>query len=334
MKYNYEESMKEAMKVRRGVSKEINQEILKQVGREKYITYFSVRKFATCAAIVAIFLMGTMGVSYAAGGKPIRVLLDYFSHRDESVIEKVEVDGTEPKTIEHKLTLNEYYLDALGNGEMTFSLMKKDGTRQLNTTYSMKAYYIKNEAKVEFKNYGIHPVFSESKQYLDGVRLSFVGSEFKGEEIVIEIGRESFTFAGIEVTQPHYLEWKTEKGNVYLSGVGMLAEDNTDVERYISNLIGTPEDTEGIATVFYKDGKQVPLQLLLFSGNDKETSKDAVIQFSPYTQLQKHLEEGQKWEELEEEWNYNFSTYTFTLDEISKLQIGDITLDVDTAQYH
>lgn len=334
MKYDYEESMKEALKVRKGVSKELNQQILKQAGTEKQASCFPVRKFAACAAIVAIFLVGSVGVSYAAGVKPIKIVLDYFSQRDESVINKVEVAGTEPKTVGHQLTLSEYYLDALGNGYMAFSLMNKDGERQKNTTYSMEAYYMKNDEKVEFKNYKILPVYSESKQYLDGVCLSFVGSEFKGEEIVIEIDRERFTFTGIEVTQPHYLEWKTKKGSVYLSGVGMLAEDNTEVEKYISNLIGTPKDTEDIATVYYKDGKQVPLQLSLFCGNDDAASKDAVIQFSPYTQLQKHLEEGQKWEELEEEWKYHFSTYTFTLDEISKLQIGDITLDVEAAQYH
>lgn len=87
------------------------------------------------------------------------------------------------------------------------------------------------------------------------------GSTDRKEEIVIEIDRERFTFTGIEVTQPHSFEWKTQKESVYLSGVGMLAEDNTEVEEYISNLIGTPKDTEDIATVYYKDGKQVSWQL-------------------------------------------------------------------------
>lgn len=59
---------------------------------------------------------------------------------------------------------------------------------------------------------------------------------------------------------------------------------------------------------------------------------------SPYTEFQKHIKEyveGREWdEEIEEEMKYNFSTYTFDLDEISKLQIGDITLDVEDAEYH
>ena len=336
MKYDYEESMKEALKVRKGVSKELNREILMQDEGENHVTYFPMRKFATCAAIVAIFLVGSMGVSYAAGVKPIKVVLDYFSQRDESVINKVEVDGTMPNTIEHQLTLNEYYLDALGNGEMTFSLLKKDGTRQLNTRYSMKAYYYKNnDTKTEFEGYGIKEVFSESRQYIDGVCLSFSGSDFKGGDIVIEIGKEIFTFADIEVTQPHYLEWKTKKGSVYLSGAGMLADGETEVNRYISNLIGTEKDTGEIATVCYKDGKQVSLQLLEASGGHNSISEEAdVIHFSPYTELQKHLEEGWTWEQVKEEWKYNFSTYTFDLDEISKLQIGDITLDVEDAEYY
>ena len=303
---------------------------------EKHVTYFPARKFAACAAIAAIFLVGSMGVSYAAGVKPIKVVLDYFSQRDESVINKVEVDGTMPNTIEHQLTLNEYYLDALGNGEMTFSLLKKDGTRQLNTRYSMKAYYYKNnDTKTEFEGYGINEVFSESRQYIDGVRLSFSGSDFKGGDIVIEIGKEIFSFTDIEVTQPHYLEWKTKKGSVYLSDAGMLADGETEVHRYIDNLIGTEKDTGEVATVCYKDGKQVSLQLLEASGGHNSISEEAdVIHFSPYTELQKHLEEGWTWEEVKEEWKYNFSTYTFALDEISKLQIGDITLDVEDAEYH
>lgn len=335
MKYDYEESMKEALKVRKGVSKELNREILMQDEGEKHVTYFPARKFATCAAIAVIFLVGSMGVSYAAGVKPIKVVIDYFSQRDESVINKVEVDGTIPNTLEHQLTLNEYYLDVLGTGEMTFSLLKKDGTRQLNTRYSMKAYYYKNnDTKTEFEGYGINEIFSESRQYIDGVRLEFSGSDFKGGDIVIEIGKEIFTFTDIEVTQPHYLEWKTKKGSVYLSGAGMLAENDTEVCNYIDNLIG--KDTGEIATVCYKDGKQVSLQLSEYSGNHNSIGGEyaAVIHFSPHTELQKHLKEGWTWEEVKEEWKYNFSTYTFALDEISKLQIGDITLDVEDAQYH
>lgn len=343
MKYDYEESMKEALKVRKGISKELNREILMQDEGEKHVTYFPVRKFAACAAIVAIFLVGSMGVSYAAGVKPIKIVIDHFSQRDESVINKVEVDGTIPDTSEHQLTLNEYYLDALGYGEMTFSLMKKDGTRQLNATCPMKAYYYTaNDTKIEFEGYGVNPIYSKApeRKYIDGVRLEFSGSDFKGGDIVIEIGKEIFSFTDIEVTQPHYLEWKTKKGSVYLSGTGMLADGETEVCNYIDNLIGTEKDTEKMAMVCYKDGKQVSLQLLECSGSHCSIGEDAVvIQFSPYTEFQKHIkkhvEEGWEWnEEIEEEMKYNFSTYTFALDEISKLQIGDITLDVEDAEYH
>lgn len=343
MKYDYEESMKETLKVRKGISKELNREILKQDESEKQVTYFPARKFAACAAIAVIFLVGSMGVSYAAGVKPIKVVIDYFSQRDESVINKVEVDGTIPNTLEHQLTLNEYYLDALGYGEMTFSLLKKDGTRQLNTTYPMKAYYYTaNDTKIEFEGYGVNPIYSEvpERKYIDGVRLEFSGSDFKGGEIVIEIGKEIFSFTDIEVTQPHYLEWKTKKGSVYLSGAGMLADYTTEVDGYISNMIGTEKDTGEIATVCYKDGKQVSLQLSEASGGHNSISEDAdVIKFSPYTEFQKHIkkhvEEGREWnEEIEEEMKYNFSTYIFDLDEISKLQIGEITLDVEDAEYH
>lgn len=342
MKYDYEENMKEALKVRKGISKELNREILMQDEGEKHVTYFSVRKFAACAAFAVIFLVGGVGVSYAAGVKPIKVVIDYFSQRDERVINKVEEDGTLPDTAEHQLTLNEYYLDALGYGDMTFSLMKKDGTRQLNTAYPMKAYYYTaNDTKIEFEGYGVNPIYSEApeRKYIDGVRLEFSGSNFKGGDIVIEIGKEIFSFTDIEVTQPHYLEWKTKKGSVYLSGVGMLADGETEVCNYISNLIDTDKDTEKIGMVCYKDGKQVPLQLLGFSGSHCSIGEDAAkIEFSPYTEFQKHIKEyveGREWdEEIEEEMKYNFSTYTFDLDEISKLQIGDITLDVKDAEYH
>ena len=76
------------------------------------------------------------------------------------------------------------------------------------------------------------------------------------------------------------------------------------------------------------------LQLNNFCGVENDRPNSAVIQFSPWTELQKHLEEGKSWEEVEDEWNYNFSIYTFELDKISKLQIGDIILDVKEADYH
>ena len=147
------------------------------------------------------------------------------------------------------------------------------------------------------------------------------------------MGTESFTFSDIEVTQPHYYEWESPEGSVFLSSVGLIADDNKKNCDYIDSIIGTEKDTEAIATVVYKDGHQDSLQLSHFCGVADNSSNSAVIQFSPWTELQKHLNEGWTWEEVKDEWKYNFSIYTFKLDEISTLQIGDIVLDVTKASY-
>ncbi|MDE6853017.1 MAG: hypothetical protein K2J67_11145, partial [Lachnospiraceae bacterium] len=192
----------------------------------------------------------------------------------------------------------------------------------------------KNTTK-EFASYEIKPVYSEQRDSLDGIQLSFYGTQFPadGGEIVINVGKETFTFSDIKTTQPHYYEWESPEGSVFLSSVGLTADGNTKVCNDISDIIGTEKDTEAIATVVYQDGHQDSLQLSQFCGVEDNNRNSAVIQFSPWTELQKHLEEGWTWEKVKEEWKYNFSIYTFALDEIRKLQIGDIVLDVEDASY-
>lgn len=339
MKYQYEDNIKEVLKIQKEVSDELNQKIFGNLSAaEKNVnkTYFYLRKSVTCALMtIVVFLFGGIGISYAAGVKPVRTILDQFTQKNENDINKDTLEGTTLQAPKHKLDMSEHYLDNLGYGYMAFSLSTNDGERESNIALgdSLEAYYTDADHKrKEFVSYEISPVYSEGREYFDGVQLSFYGSQFMAdnEDIVIKIEEEIFKFSDINITQPHYYEWISPEGNVYLSGVGLLAAPDTPVENYISSLIGTDKDTGQIATVTYKDGHQECLQLNAFCGGERS---ETVIQFSPWTQLQKHLEEGLTWEEVEEEWKYNFSIYTFALDEVSKLQIGDIVLDVAEASY-
>ena len=344
MKYQYEESMKEVLKIQKGGSDALNRKIFQHASateKNQHRTYFYPGRSVACALIaIVVLLTGGIGISYAAGVNPVQTVLDFFTKRDESVINKNEQKGTARQDSDHKLTMNEYYLDALGNGYMAFSLTKKDGGKEEDLAFgtTLKAYYTDTEKNTtkEFVSYDIEPVYSEQRNSIDGIQLSFYGTSFPADdsEIVIEMGAESFTFSDIEVTQPHYYEWESPEGSVFLSGVGLIADDNTETCDYIESIIGTEKDTKAIATVVYKDGHQDSLQLYLFCGDGDNSSNSAVIQFSPWTELQKHLEEGWTWEEVKDEWKYNFSIYTFNLDEISTLQIGDIVLDVTKASYH
>lgn len=236
--------------------------------------------------------------------------------------------------------MNEHYLDALGNGYMAFSLTKKDGGKEKDLAFgtNLEAYYTDTQKNIskEFVSYDIEPVYSKQQNSLDGIQLSFYGTQFPadGGEILIKIGKESFTFPDIKVTQPHYYEWKSPEGSVFLSNVGLIADGDTKTCMYIGSTIGTDKDTEKIANVVYKDGQQESLQLSYFCGVEDNSANRAVIQFSPWTELQKHLREGRSWEEVEDEWERNFSIYTFKLDEISTIQIGDIVLDAKKAIYH
>ncbi len=344
MKYQYEESMKEVLKIRKGGADALNRKIFQHAfdtEEKQHRTYFYPGRSVACALIaIVVLLTGSIGISYAAGVKPVQIILDHFTKRDESFINKNEHKGTAHQDTKHKLTMNEHYLDALGNGYMAFSLTKGDGSKEKDLAFgtALKAYYGDTEKNTlkEFASYDIEPVYSEQQNSLDGIQLSFYGTQFlaAGDEIVIKMGEESFTFSDIEVTQPHYYEWKSTEGSVFLSSVGLIAGGNTKTCKAISDIIGTEKDTESIATIVYQDGHQDSLQLSHFCGDEDDTSNSAVIQFSPWTELQKHLEEGWTWEEVKDEWKYNFSIYTFELDEISKLQIGDIVLDVTKADYH
>lgn len=344
MKYQYEESIKKVFRTKNGTSDALNQKIFNHVPtveKKQGRTYFYPSRSVACALIaIVILLTGGIGVSYAAGVKPVQTVLDLFAKRDERVINKEDQKGKAWQDTSHKLTMNEHYLDVLGNGYMAFSLTKQDGGKERDLAWGnkLKAFYrnTQDNTTKEFASYGIDPVYSEQMKSIDGIKLSFYGTQFPadGGEIIIQMGRERFTFPDIKVSQPHYYEWKSPEGSVFLSSVGLIAEGNTKVCNGISDTIGTDKDTEAIATVIYQDGHQDSLQLSLFCGVEDDSSNNAVIQFSPWTELQKHLEEGKSWEEVEEEWNYNFSIYTFELDKISKLQIGNIILDVGEAVYH
>lgn len=343
MKYKFEESMKEVFRTKIGTSDALNQKIFKQVSaveKRQGRTYFYPGTSLACALIaIMILLTGGIGVSYAAGVKPVQTALDLFTKRDERVINKEKQKGKASQDTSHKLTMNEHYLDVLGNGYMAFSLTKQDGGREKDLAFGnkLKAFYRnpQDNTTKEFASYGIDPVYSKQMKSIDGIKLSFYGTQFPadGGEIIIQMGRERFTFPDIKVSQPHYYEWKSPEGSVFLSSVGLIAGGNTKVCNAISDIIGTEKDTEAIATVIYEDGHQDSLQLSHFGGVEDDSSNNAVIQFSPWTELQKHLEEGKTWEEVEEELDYNFSIYTFELDKISKLQIGDIVLNVGDADY-
>lgn len=340
MKYQYEDSIKEVLKVQKGVSEECNRKIFENASaaeKSGHKTYFYLGKPVVCALTAFVVLLsGGIGIAYAAGVKPVRTVLDQFTHRYENDISKDAIEGIASRGTRHKLELSEYYLDALGYGYMTFSLTTVNGEREWNTALgnSLEAYYIDaDQKKQKFGSYGVNPIDSKDRKYIDGIRLEFYGSKFQEgkDEIVIKMWDETFTFSDIRVTQPHYYEWTSPEGKIYLSGVGLLAEGNTPLQSYISGLIGTDKDSGQMATITYKDGHHELLQLNSYCGGERD---GAVIQFSPWTQLQKHLEEKWTWEEIEEEWKYNCSIYTFALDEISKLQFGDIVLDVAEASYH
>lgn len=351
MKYQFEESMKEVLRTKKGTSDALNRKIFKDASateKSQPKTYFYPGRSAACAAIVivAVLLTGGIGISYAAGVKPVQTILDRFTKLDKDVMQKEELSSTAQHNTNHKLTLDEHYLDALGNGYMAFSLTKQDGTKEKDLAYGnkIKAFYTDTEKKTttEFACYDIEPVYSKQMKSIDGIKLSFYGTQFPadGGEILIKMGqtgKETFTFSDIKVTQPHYYEWKSPEGSVFLSSVGMIAEGNTKVCNAISDTIGT-EDTEAIATLVYQNGHQDSLQLSMYCGDGDDSTNNAVIQFSPWTELQKHLEEYQKAGksvlELMDEWDYNFSIYTFELDKIWRLQIGDTVLDVKEASYH
>ena len=75
--------------------------------KNRHRTYFYPGRFAICTlAAVMVLLTGGIGISYAAGVKPVQVVLDRFSKRDENVINKKEHQGTTPQENNHKLTMN------------------------------------------------------------------------------------------------------------------------------------------------------------------------------------------------------------------------------------
>lgn len=342
MKYQFEESMKEVLKIQKGESDALNRKIFHHASAtetNRHGTYFYPGRFAICTlTAITVLLIGGIGISYAAGVKPVQVVLEHFSKRDESVINKNEHKGTTRQKNEHELTLNEYYLDALGNGYMAFSLTKKDGGKEKDLTFGreLKAYYTTDAEKnktQEFYNYDIQPVYSKQQTSIDGIQLSFYGTRFlaDGGEIVIEIGKEKFTFSDTRVTQSHYYEWESPEGSIFLSNVGMIVDVNTKLYDYFNGSLDTM-DFQKVATVVYKDGHQDSLKLSHFLGTGDDYTRVS-MQFSPYTDLENHIE-GRTWEEVEDEWNYNLSTYIFNLEEISIIQIGDIVLDVTEASYH
>lgn len=337
MKYDYEESMKKMFRTTNLPREDLNQRILEEsrkISRNKSKKYFVIRKSVIYAAlaVMVIFLCG-VGVSYASGISPIRVAIDIFTQRDESAIEKVEKDGSTQDGATHQLILDEYYLDVLGNGYMTFSFMRSDGSKETQLSYLLDAYYIEAENGLtkKFSSYNIRSIYSEHNRYLTGFQLSFEGSSFieTGESIVIKVGSDSFTFSDLKVSQSHYYVWKFDEGSVYLSGSGLKLEGNTEVKQYF---IDSLEKTGKIAVITYKDGRKDDLQLNLYCGHDERNA--ALVQFSPCTQLEKHIREGWTWEQLKEEWKYNFSLYMFDLEEVSGLELGDIKLDIENAEYH
>lgn len=340
MKYQFEESIKEVLQVKKGSSDAINQKIITHAAAEKsrHRSYLYPGRPAACAAIaILVLLTSGISISYAAGAKPVQTILDRFTKMDKKVISQNAHEGKTAPAAGHNLTLDEYYLDVLGNGCMAFSLTKKDGSaeKDLALGNSIKAYYMQNGNRKEFVSYDASPIRSEQDTSLDGIQLSFYGSEFPadGGDIVMKIGKETFTFPDIRSTQKHYYEWKNPEGSVLLSSVGILTTEHTAVCHYFDRIIGTEEDEGAIATVSYQDGSQDSLQLSGFFGVENAEIA-AGIHFSPWTELQKHLEEGWTWEEVKEELHYNFSIYTFSLDEMTQLRIGDVVLDVKDAVYH
>ena len=336
MKYDYEESMKKVFRTANPPREDLNQRILegsRKIIRNKNKKYFVIRKFVVyvALAVITILLCG-VGATYASRISPIRIVIDIFTQRDESAIEKVEKDGTTQEEAKHQLILDEYYLDILGNGYMTFSLMRSDGSKETQLSYLLDAYYIegKNGLTKRFSNYDIRSIYSGHNRYLSGIQLSFEGSSFieTGESIVIKVGSDDFTFSDLGITQPHYYEWKFDEGSVYLSGSGLKVESNTEVKQYLSDSV---EKTGKIAVITYKDGRKDDLQLNLYC---EIYDNAALVQFSPCTQLEEHIREGWIWDQLKAEWKYNFSLYMFDLEQVSMLEMGNIKLDIENAEYH
>lgn len=305
-----------------------------RAGREK--RFRTVRRVALYAAALGVVLLaGGIGVAYATGMKPIKTVIDDFSRRDEKVIRQMSEKADTEEKAEHQVVLDEYYLDGLGNGYMTFSIMRKDGNREEQWDKRLEAYYVQDGIPKKFEEYDIKPVTSEDMKYMAGIQLTFQSDNFikYSDSVKIQFADGYYTFKDIKVTQNHYYEWHTSEGSIRLGSVGMLAESGTKADKEIGRLIATEKATDGVVKVRYKDGSKKLLQIKAFYGSQSRES-DAVIQFSPYTKLEKHLNEGKDWEKVKNEWKDNFSVYMFRLDKIASLTIGKVVLKTKDAEYH
>lgn len=305
-------------------------------GADKGKMFWTLRRAALYAAVMGVVLIvGGIGISYATGMKPVKTMIDDFHQRDEKVILQMSEKADTEKETEHRVVLDEYYLDGLGNGYMTFSIMRREGSREEQWNKRLEAYYVQDGVAKKFEEYSVEPIISEDLKYMLGIQLTFQSDNFikYSDSVKIQFADDGYTFKNIKVTQSHYYEWHTSKGSVRLGSVGMLAESGTKADKEIGRLIDVEKATDGVVTVRYKDGSKKRLQIKTFYGSQSRES-DAVIQFSPYTKLEKHLKEGKDWEDVKKEWKDNFSVYMFQLDKISSLTIGKVVLNIKDAEYH
>lgn len=299
-------------------------------GKGKAKSRFLWKAAAWAAAVTLLAIAGGMSVSYATGIGPAKTVLQRFSDRDNQVIKEKEETGRSEgkKELKYQICMDECYLDRLGNGYITFSIMKSDGARVKPDDLHLNAFFIRNGVKQNFYKYEFRSILSEDQKYMDGILLEFNSEAFvKAQEaLVIRCQSQDYTFQEVEVTQPHYYKWNTEKGIVKLSSVGMWLQNNTDVAEEITKHLASENSGDEIASVQYRDGSKKKLWLNAFFGDENSESKDATVQFSPCTKLEEHLRRGESGAEIEAEWDYHYSIYLFNLDQLSSVTVGETTL--------
>lgn len=315
--------------------------MLEDIVSEKKKNYFNWNKAAVVFVVALMSVVGGVTICGAFGIGPITGFYNSFSSNPEKSV----IDSKYTVTSKYDVTLEKYYLDTLGIGQMLFVVESKDGTEIPKTIGD-----IDNRCKIKYEQNGLVKDFDSSGIPFDteeirgedkksrGILIQFEAPNefnYKEDVLILEYEGDDYRFDSIELTSKSCLEWKENGKKVILSQIGMLVEKGTDLEQYLSNSIDEKNNNTSVGTVYYKDGRTEKIELSSFTGCKIDNT--AMIKFSPATDLQKKLEDmmndsGQTWNDIKDLWSYSFSSYYFDFDKIDKIVFGNVVLKLSEAK--
>lgn len=227
---------------------------------------------AAAFAVVSLLLLGN-GVVKAGGIKEFAEQIGVTEVIEKIGWKKADVnevawDGTEDSTIEvdkidevvegnkYDVNLQQFYMDALGQGIVSFAIQKKEGvTDKISLGNVWFGVIERNEVDgaVEYRYIYYSPNIDFDKENMTLIECIW-DSEAVGKDFFVKIGDELFEFGNMGIQGKSYWKWALEDGEIRLGVLGFEMKESCEMNRYLCKY---DPDREGILT--YKDGRQIPV---------------------------------------------------------------------------